>query len=249
MALRLTWSARRQLLYYTVAAVAAAIILYAGYRALFEAPPSCFDHQQNEGERGVDCGGPCSLVCTPDTKPLAVLWSRVFEASPGYYTAAAYVQSNNLSAGAKGVPYSFQLFDDKNSLVVEKDGIVDIPPVEVMPIIETNIPVGTRQVARALFAFGATPVWQTTSVPSLRVSDENLSPDGTQLSATLNNDTLYDAGKVTVVAVLFDSQGTAQAASKSVVDSPKKSSHPVVFTWPRGVAGVARAEITVLPSF
>lgn len=249
MALKLTWSGRRQLLYYAVAAVVLAVALWSGYQTFFTAAPTCQDSIQNEGERGVDCGGPCSLVCTQDTKPLVVLWSRAFPSTPGTYTAAAYVQSNNLSAGTKGVHYSFQLFDDQNSLVVERDGVVDIPPVEVMPIIETGINVGTRTVSRALFALGSTPVWHSTSVQALSVSNESLAQDGSRLSATITNNTLYAAAKVTVAAVLFDASGTARAASKSTVSVPAKGSQPVVFTWAGGISGITRAEITVLPPF
>lgn len=237
------------MLYYAVGAVVLLALVWAVYQAFFTAAPTCFDGKQNGDELGVDCGGSCSLVCTQDTKPLAVLWSRAFEVASGTYTAAAYVQSNNLTAGAKNVPYSFQLFDSSNSLIVERDGVVDILPVSVMPIIETNINTGTRSASRALFAFGATPVWHAAQVPTLTIGNEILASDGSRLSATLSNNTLHDVVGVTVVAVLFDSAGVARAASKSVVSVPKQSSQSVVFTWPQTMPGVARADITALPPF
>jgi hypothetical protein len=64
------------------------------------------------------------------------------------------------------------------------------------------------------------------------------------------NDSLEDAKKVTIVAVLFDAQGVARAASKSTLASlARKSSETVVFTWPGEFRDIARAEITILPSF
>lgn len=246
----LSWSTRRQLLYTAVAVVVGSVILYSGYATLLTSAPTCFDGNQNQGERGADCGGPCSLACKADTHEVTVLWSRAFQVSAGRYTAAAYVQGNNVSFAAKGIKYSFQLFDDKNLLVAEREGVVDFSPLQTIPIVETNIDTGTRTVSRTLFAFSTKPVWYTppTPPPALRVTNNNLASDGSSLSATIVNDTIEDAHRTTVTAVLFDQDGIARAASKSVVDVPKKSSQNVVFTWPTGTPNVVRAEITVLPS-
>jgi len=245
--MRLTWSARRQLLYYGVGSIIAAIALWWGYNALLVKAPSCSDGVQNQDERGIDCGGACSLVCAADTKPLTVLWSRAFLTAPSIYTAAAYVNNTNVTAGAQNVRYSFQLFDDQNSLVIEREGVINIPPVKVVPIIETGIYVGNRTVSRALFAFADTPVWRSAQAPALRITNQELAQDGSSLTASVVNDTLNDIKKVTVTAVLFDAQGIARGASKSTITVPKKGSQLVTFTWPQGVSGVVRAELTLLP--
>lgn len=247
--MRLTWSARRQILYYGVGFVIAAALLWWGYNTFFVKAPSCFDGVQNQNERGVDCGGVCSLVCVADTKPLTVLWARPFLTAPSIYTAAAYVTNTNVTAGAKNIRYSFQLFDDNNALVIERDGVVNIPPVKVVPIIETGIYVGNRTPTRALFGFADTPEWHTAQAPALRITDEQLASDGSNLTATVVNDTLNDVRKVVVAAVLFDAKGVALGASKSTIDVPKKGSQLVTFTWPQGVQGVVRAELTLLPPF
>lgn len=247
--MRLTWSARRQLLYYAVGSVVAAIALWWGYNAFFVTAPSCTDGVQNQDERGVDCGGVCSLVCPFDTKPLTVLWARPFLTAPSIYTAAAYVTNTNVTAGAKNVRYSFQLFDDQNVLVVERDGVINIPPVKVVPIVETGIYVGNRTPTRALFGFADTPVWHTAQTPALHITNVVLAADASSLTATVVNDTLADVRKLVVAAVLFDAKGIALGASKSTIDVPKKGSQLVTFTWPQGVPNVVRAELTLLPSF
>ncbi|MDE1925236.1 MAG: hypothetical protein KGH79_03585 [Patescibacteria group bacterium] len=251
----LSWSGRRQILYTSVGAVIVFILLMVIYEAFFTAAPSCFDNKQDGTETGVDCGGSCSLVCPDAAKDPVVLWARAFDTGGNYYTAAAYVENSNLGAGAKQVKYSFQLFDAANSLVIERDGVADIPPVQTVPVIEPNINAGNRVVTHALFAFTDDPstiAWRTipaSQVPVLQVTQQNLSTDGSRLSATITNNTLTDAKNVTVAAVLFDANGVARAASKSLIDVPRQSSAPVVFTWPGGVANIVKAEITVLPSF
>lgn len=247
----LSWSKRRKFLYTTVALVVAFALLLGIYIQFFTNAPTCFDGTINNNERGVDCGGSCALFCKADTRSPVVSWARVFEVAPSTYTAAAYVQNPNPGAAARNVPYSFQLFDDKNILVVERAGVINIPPVQTVPIILPNINVGNRTVARALFAFSEEPVWQKVgALPSLRVGNQYLAEDGSRLSATVSNDSIENADKVTIAAVLFDASGTARAASRSVLPRiPRKGSQDVVFTWPGGVKNIIRAEITVLPSF
>jgi hypothetical protein len=247
----LSWGKRRKVLYTAVAGSIAVVVLWWGYETFLSKAPTCFDGVLNQNERGVDCGGTCALLCRHETRSPVVLWSRAFEVAPNVYTAAAYVQNPNPGGAARRVAYSFQLFDDKNALVVERVGTIDIPPVTTVPFVDPNINVGNRAVSRAIFAFSQEPVWQRVGeLPALRVGNQYLAPDASRLSATIMNDTITNADKVTVAAVLFDAQGTARAASKSVLQRiPRKGSQDVVFTWPNGIKNIVRAEITLLPSF
>ncbi len=247
----LSWSGRRKLLYTTVFSVITFFALVWGYAAFFKTTPTCFDGKFNGNERGVDCGGACSLVCKQDATAPVVLWNRSFEVGEHIYTAAAYVKNPNNGAGAKHVGYSFQLFDDKNLLVSERTGFIDIPPVQTVPFVDPNINVGNRNVAKAIFSFTTDPVWKkVTELPKLHATNQYLSPVGDQLSATIANDSIYDADKVTVAAVLFDGDGVARGASRSLLNKiPRKGSQNVIFTWPGGVPNIVHAEITILPSF
>lgn len=249
----LSWSFRRKLVYSTVIILISLGAVAYIWVKFFSVTPTCFDHAQNGAETGVDCGGTCSLVCSQQASAPVVEWARIFPEGNNTYTAAAYVQNNNGETGARGVHYAFQLYDTDNKLVIEKDGVTDIPPVQTIPIIESNIDVGNRTVSRALFSFSDAPVWQRVahgSVPNIRIIRQTLTPDAKRLSATLQNDLLDDVSHVTVIAVLFDKQGIARAASKSTIPLlERKSTADVVFTWPQSVEGIERAEISILPSF
>lgn len=248
----LSWSDRRKVMYSAVAAVVALLVLIAVYETFFTITPTCFDGVQNGNEHGVDCGGSCALVCRNEARAPIVLWSRLFQTGASTYTAAAYVQNDNPNAGSKNVEYSFQVFDADNQLIIERDGVTDLPPVQTIPIIETNIKIPNRTPARVLFGFSDIPTWYkvpTSTVPKLIINDQTLAADASRLSATLSNLSFFDAPKTTVGAVLFDSTGTARGASKSVVSVPQKSTTPIVFTFPGGVPNIVRAEITVLPHF
>jgi hypothetical protein len=248
----MSWSFRRQALYYAVAGFILIVVLFGAWRAFFVRTPTCFDGVKNGIELGVDCGGACALICSDTAKAPVVLWARSFEVSPQTYSAAAYVQNLNLGAGARGVKYSFQLFDSTNLLIAERDGTVDLPPVHTIPIVESGINVGTRTVARTLFSFSGLPVWHTntTEIVPLHLTQQSLNPDASRLSANVVNDSAQDAAHVTVAVVLFDGKGVARAASKTVIDSlPRKSQKPIIFTWPGGVPNIVRAEMSILPAF
>lgn len=244
-------------MYLIVFGLIGAALLCWGYFSFFYHAPTCFDGSKNGTEIGVDCGGACSLLCVHQTREPSVLWARSFltvaATSSNLYTAAAYIQNTNLGAGAHKVAYSFQLFDAQNQLIIERRGVTDLPPLPIIPIIETNIPTGTRTIARTFFAFSALPVWSTVApetLPSLDVTRQTLAPDGSRLTLMLENNTAKDVLNITVEGVSFDADGVALAASKSFIPLlSRKSSQNVTFTWPLGVPGVVRAEITVLPSF
>lgn len=262
----LSWGERRKYTYLTAFGIIAFAFLCWIYFAFFFQAATCFDGKQNGAEVGVDCGGSCSLLCVNQARQPTVAWARSFltvsatsttpaagQVPNNLYTAAAYIQNTNLTAGARNVAYSFQLFDANNQLIIERDGVSNLPPLPIIPIIEPGIPTGTHTVARTLFSFSDLPVWHTIApdaLPPVNISDQALASDGSRLSLTLENNTVQDISDITVGSVLFDSNGVALAASKSLIHSlPHKSSQAVTFTWPLGVSGVVRAEITVLPSF
>lgn len=234
-------------MYTSVGGILAFMVLIVVYQTLFTAPPLCTDGKQNGDEHGVDCGGSCALVCQDEARAPVVSWARAFETAPQTYTAAAYIQNNNLGAGARRVGYTFQLFDADNKLVVARDGVADLPPVPTVPILETGINIGNRTVARALFSFSSDPVWQRAgALPKLAMSGQTLAADASRLEATISNDSFSDV-RASAIAVLFDADGVARAASKSTVTVPARSSTPIVFTWGQPAQGIVRAEITLLP--
>lgn len=244
----LTWSGRRKALYTGVIGVIGFMTLIFVYQTLFTAPALCTDGKQNGNEHGVDCGGSCALLCATEARAPIVLWSRAFESAPQTYTAAAYIQNNNPGAGARQVSYSFQMFDADNALVTDRTGVVDLPPVPIIPIVESGINVGYRSVARTLFAFSTEPTWvKAGQLPALTVSNQTLAVDGSRLSAKLRNGS-FVAVRATVAAVLFDAEDVARAASKSTVVVPARGEVPLDFTWgSKPTRPIVRGEITILP--
>lgn len=254
----LLWSTKRKLLYSSTIGGGLLLAVLVLYGLFFIQAPTCFDGKENGNETGIDCGGSCVLLCKEQLHAPKLKWVRAFPISTSTYAVAAYIENTNIGVGAHGVRYSFQLFDDQNQLVIEKEGITDIPPIRTFPIIEPFINIGHRTVARAYFAFSQDVqdvAWKKVfaeSVPVLSLSNQQYSTDtqGTRLSVMLHNDTVQDAKNITVAAILFDADGVARAASESLIALvPHRSTQAVVFTWPGQIQGVASEEITIIPSF
>lgn len=249
----LGWGTRRQSLYLAVGILVSVVLALIIYQLYFTATPTCFDNKQNGTERGVDCGGSCALICPSEARTAKAMWQRSFLVASSTYTAVAYVPNTNAGAGARQVHYTFTLRDKNQTIVAERDGVVDLPPVQNIPIVETGIDVGYRDVARTDFKFTGQQNWiklPANTLPALSIRDEALSPGGTRLSAMVANDSFDDVSSITVVAILYDSKENAVAASKSVIHNlPRKSSQLVVFTWPRPNPAVSYAEVKVLPTF
>jgi hypothetical protein len=251
----ISWSGKRRTIYFLILCAFALWIGVYVWVHYFNPAPTCFDGKKNGTELGVDCGGACSLVCANVAKAPLVKWARAFPNGASTYTAAAVLENQNGTAAAHSVHYLFQMYDAANILVASKAGVIDVPPVETVPIVEPSINVGNRSVVHTQFSFNATNpvVWGTipiSSIPRMHVTTQQLSQSGTRLDATLKNDSLFDAKNVTVVAILYDQDDVARAASKSTIPViSQSSSMDVTFTWPTQHTNISRTEISILPSF
>jgi hypothetical protein len=215
-------------------------------------PATCMDGKQNQNERGVDCGGACDLICRDDAVPPVILWERVFKVADGVYTASAYIQNPNLSAGAKNVPYRLRMYDADGVSILERMGTVDIHPKYSFPIIEPSLSLGDRIPTRVTFEFLEAPVWYRMSDDLLPVviNDEVIYNQTTlpRVEAILENKTVKRIDNVPVAVVVYDRRNNAIAVSKTIVETVQGSgSTKVVFTWPEPFStSVLRTEIIIL---
>jgi len=214
--------------------------------------PTCFDGVHNSDEEGIDCGGSCERVCSFQAIEPIVLWSRFMEVVPGVYSVVALIENPNANTSSLPVEYSFKLRDQENILLYERKGEVALPPQQQVPIFESNIIVGDNDPARIFFEFTEDIEWKRDSSarPELRVRGTNLENEdkSPRLTASIVNVSRDVAQNVGVVAIIFDLDGNAMAASETVIDflGPDEEA-PLIFTWPRGFDKEV-SEILIIPS-
>lgn len=239
------WAFWRRMQYF--AGFTALFLMIGGwiYYANFYQLPTCFDNSQNHSETGVDCGGDCVRICANAVSAPTVKWSRAFRVTDGIYNAVAYVENQNREAASQDVRYTFTLFDEAG-LIKEVSGTTILPPDGLYPIFEGRIETGRRVPTRTFIDIEPPEVWQPSMLGREQftvVSRELNGADGRpRLDAVLRNNGLEEVREVEVVATIFDSQGTALASSRTLVDnfSPRSDTN-VVFTWPEPIAKTIRS--------
>lgn len=230
------WASRRQTLILLIIAVvigaAGALIAIA---TLYHAP-SCTDAKQNQGEAGIDCGGPCPYLCSADESMPYVEFVRQLSPVQGRTDVIAYVENRNADAAVKGARYTITLYGSDNLVVAEKSGTVDLPPKALVPIFVPNFYSGYQTVARAFLTFDESSFrWYRyeDTRPVIAATNITLAGSGTpRITADIGNPTALPLFRIPVVATVFDASGNAIAASATVLTQiPAMGTAPAVFTW------------------
>ena len=234
----MSWASRRRTTYLT-GVILFFVVVVGGPIAYvyFSIPATCTDGSQNQGETGVDKGGPCPILDEWSLQPHAVLWARSFRVRDGSYNAAAYIQNPNRNAGVLQARYHFGLYDAQNILVAERDGIAYIMPSGITPIIESRINTGNRIVARTYFEFTGPLTWErlANAADPIRINNKKIvdPSNAPRLVAEAQNTSVSDITNVSFSAVVFDPSGNAFAVSATAVSRLKAGETiPLTFTWP-----------------
>jgi len=231
-----SWRLKRRLTY-TLLFVGLAAGLAAALFLLSKPAPSCFDGKQNQGEVGIDCGGPCAKVCPTEIKDIRVIWGpRILEVGEGRYDTVTLIQNPNPRHAARSFNYLIKIFDADNLLITTRYGSAFLNPRESFAIFESRIDVGRRRPARAVFELDGAPLWQKVerTAPELTVTRKDfvLEP-ALRLTVEAENHSLLALRDITVVAVLFDEYQNVVGISSTLIDelAPRERKE-IVFTWP-----------------
>ena len=246
-----SWSRQRKSLYaLIVIVVVAAAVGVPGFLYFYKAP-TCFDGIQNENETGVDCGGSCQKLCPSAFLAPIVSWTRFEEVAPSFYNIAAYVINPNPNAGAVNVPYHMALYDGQGMLITDVYGTMSLPPHRNALAFQSSAGTVKRTPAKASFEFTATPDWfsATDALSPLQIADRNYHEDasGSTLQVSLRNASAFAIGRLSVYAVLYDSNKDEVGFSKTIVDGIAPGATVVApYTWPEDRHGSV-VSIEVLP--
>ena len=251
----LSWSSKRKL---SIAGVFILIaILAIGIPTYFHfanKPMTCSDGIQNQGEQGIDCGGPCSTVCAFDSKQPIVYYTRIFKVSDGKYNVFALVENTNQGVFSPSAEYSFKLYDKDNTLLIEKRGKIVIPPGRVFPIFESGLDTGTRIPQSVSFAISNNINWQKGVFPeaNLSVNNKGFSATGTApiLEADIKNNEVHAVKNINAIGLVYDKNENVIAASKTIIDSiPPQGIKSIFFAWTTAFSDTPnKTQIFLLPN-
>ncbi len=206
--------------------------------------PTCYDKKQNQGEVGIDCGGPCTFYCKDELRDPKIRWQRAFIIRPGVVHAVAYIEHSYPTAAARKINYTFKIFDDKNTLIGERAGSTFLGPMGRTAIVEPLIQTGNVTPAFVRLSIIPPLPWEKIPVDFSQVvikTDRTLletqgtgtADTLTRLTATIENTSRLSFKDLDVVAILYDRNDNAVTASRAYLASlPGENLETVVFTWP-----------------
>lgn len=247
------WATRRKTTIIGVFTIIVVVIISIFvYNNFLKNEATCFDKKQNQNERGIDCGGVCSLMCVADIKPILPLWVRPIKIVGDVYSVVAYIENQNQGSGVESVSYEIRLYDDKNLLATNPIvGTTFLEPNDRTAIFETGIKVNERIPKTAFITFSQPLVFTKVSekydrqnliVENDLFEDLNTTP---KLSANIRNTTFSTFYNIPVVVIIYDINGNAIATSQTIIDQiGSEETVPIYFTWPEPLSGVpVRREI------
>ncbi len=232
------WATKRKLMYGTGVFVILALVGVFVYHTFFYTAPTCFDHIQNGGETGVDCGGPCTAVCTSDALAPVVLWAKAFNISGNVYSLASYVENPNVTSGNAQAQYTFTVYDANNLVIATRSGTTFVPANKKFVVFESGLSIPNSVPKRVDFEFTSFGQWQkqTQPDPNLTVNYSALESTSTipRIDGTVTNNSQNDISTVELTGLVSDSAQNVIAVSRTFVDNlAVGATEPYVFTWPK----------------
>jgi hypothetical protein len=248
-----SWAAKRKTEYVTGLMLFLLFVVGLPVFLHFYKAPTCFDGEINQGEKGIDCGGPCKKLCQADFLPAIVMWAGSEKVAAGLYNLGAYIQNPNVNGAAVNVPYRISVFDADGIIITEARGLMTIPANRNTLAFIGAVNTGKRVPGKGgvVFEFLNPPVWRKShdTLGVLSVIDKKYTEDlaNASLQVTLANTGLVPLTKVNVYSILADANGNELAFSKTLIDSIAAGDRVVApFTWPFSNNGKVISE-EVLP--
>jgi len=247
----MSWAARRRFIILFIIGATAVAFLTVVLIATFTKAPSCSDGAQNQGEAGIDCGGPCAYLCTAQMQPPKVLFTRALSNGAGRTDIIALVENKN-AAVAKNILYKVQVSAGK-FVIQEVSGTLDLPPGATVPVFIPGIFSGTQKVATAFLTIDSSSLrWfsidtRSRVVPLVSGPKQTGTPDAPRIEAILTNPGAVALANVRVVVLVRNASADVIAASETIVPVIRaQDTATAIFTWNNAFSDM-HASIEVVP--
>jgi hypothetical protein len=205
---------------------------------------SCFDRVQNQGEQGIDCGGPCANACTGNLRAIQTLAAYFFPNGQGRGTLLAQALNPNGDFGTGALAYVFHIFDAKTGTNSQSvPGSAFFYPNQTRYIVVPNYPVigsatSSMRVDLVVATSGLSWTASSTMGPAPVFTFSNVittsADQGTVSVSGMLGSGETSSLKSVEVDVIFENQNHAPVgASRTLIDSvPANGSAPFSVSYP-----------------
>lgn len=200
-------------------------IFWMSFGSSIKPEPNCSDGVRNQGELGIDCGGPCISCEILDLTPLKSAGPvSVFALQNGRVVLLGEVLNSNEAHKAKRFSYRFLIYDQTNHLIEEIYGSDSLFTLEKKYIFEGGVSSRFDNVGKAELEFFDVS-WERTHAslkPSLVLSENVKTVIGKnriEVSGKVKNQSSFAATDVKIIAILFDKYEIELLASQWVISN------------------------------
>jgi hypothetical protein len=188
-------------------------LVFGVYFFYFRAAPTCADGKINQGEEGIDCGGPCQACELVDMRDVKIEWVKALPTTGHNYDLVAMVSNPNQNYGSRKIDYEFKLYNLTGKEIGSKSGQTFILPRQEKAIVELKVD-ALALVSKVSLSLGDVP-WEKLGEyvdPKINVFDKqyqtfNSGPPFSQASCILKNSDYADYKNISMIFLLFDAEG------------------------------------------
>ncbi|OGZ33271.1 MAG: hypothetical protein A2V69_01930 [Candidatus Portnoybacteria bacterium RBG_13_40_8] len=199
------------------------ILLATGVGVYFLFTPqgeTCYDGIQNQGETGIDCGGPCGSC--PGPRLLKIISENFIPTIENNFDLVAKVENPNRNWGIESINYKFNLYNNNGQLIGSKEGITYVLPDETKYIIEQRF-YSEIEIASMNFELNNAS-WQNLKdfnelQLKIRNSGYQLVDGEYRLTGNVENKSDYNLDTIEIIGLLFDEGQKIVAVGKTSINT------------------------------
>lgn len=205
----------KQMLFGILYILIIAAIFWIIYILFLKPEPTCFDKTKNQGETGIDCGGPCPACEITQLKPLTVNWAIALPARENEISVLAEIANSNSDFGAQTFSYQFKVIGPFGSSLKTVNGQSFIYPGEIKYIMEPTLKINPQDVSRVEFSSSTinnSVLWQSKkelTKPKLSTNSvkTTITNQGVTVKGIVKNENPLLISQVKIIAILYNSLG------------------------------------------
>lgn len=213
--------------------------------SVFAPEATCTDKKQNQGEKGLDCGGPCSPCKNKQASEMVVQEVAVVIGGENTFDAVAKVFNPNDVLGARQFKYVFTLKDANGNAIATQEGTDFILPMDTKYVVALGIKIENGAVPVNAEIKISDPEWtelNTIEKPQLGVYskrfDKAPTGEGSEAEGLLRNESNYDLNKITMVIILRGGDGKILGVNKTEKNVVRvKEQRDFKINWPYALPG------------
>jgi hypothetical protein len=220
------------------------VISFLTLKYLFSLGATCSDKLQNQGEKGIDCGGPCKPCGQTETaQDLIILEKAIIAGGNDSYDIALRINNQNMNFGLKNFSYELIFKDSAGNEVGNYSGTSFILPAEKKYLVINGVKTNNNATPVSFDVKFGEQKWEefkdSFERPQLNIYSKRYNQIsagvGNELFAVFRNEGSYDLNRVFISVILRNSQNKIIAVGsteKNTLRSKEEREFRLIWPYP-----------------